>query len=129
MNLIDTDVAIDLLRGYGPAHSWLRSLPPSESTALSGYSVIELMEGTENLRQMRSVQQWALQFEVLWLSHEGCKKAADVFASRKLSHNVSSFDCFIGSTAVEHETVLYTFNAKHMGVIPEISIAQPYTRS
>jgi predicted nucleic acid-binding protein len=129
MILIDTDVAIDLLRGLPQALDWFDELSTGEVVVLSGYSVIELIKGSRDSTSLQRIRRWLKNFGVLWLSPEGCTQALELFATFKLSHNLGSYDSMIGQTAVEREVILYTFNAKHLSLIPGIQIAQPYVRS
>jgi predicted nucleic acid-binding protein len=50
MILLDSDVMVDLLRQYPPATKWFDSLNDEEEIALSGYVVMELIQGSSNLK-------------------------------------------------------------------------------
>lgn len=129
MILIDSDVAIDLLRGFLPALDWFDQLGAEEIVVLSGYSVVELVKGSRDLNSLQRIRRWIAGFQVLWLSQDGCAQALELFSTYKLSHNLGSYDAMIGQTAVEHGITLYTFNTKHFSLIPSIQIAQPYVRN
>jgi predicted nucleic acid-binding protein len=46
MYLVDTDVMIDIQRGYGPALAWFASLP--ELPSIPGFVVMELIQDAQN---------------------------------------------------------------------------------
>lgn len=48
MILLDSDVMIDLFREYPPAKTWFDSIADSETMALSGFVVMELIQGCKN---------------------------------------------------------------------------------
>ena len=48
MILLDSDIMIDLLRQFLPAIDWLDSLPDEEELILSGFVVMELIQGCRN---------------------------------------------------------------------------------
>jgi predicted nucleic acid-binding protein len=51
MIFLDSDVVIDLLRGYPSALEWFNTLDTGETMALSGFVVMELIQGCLNKRQ------------------------------------------------------------------------------
>ena len=57
MYLLDTDVLIDIQRGYAPAVSWFTSL--AELPAVPGFVVMELVQDAENAQQVRRALRWA----------------------------------------------------------------------
>lgn len=48
MILLDSDVLIDLLREHPPAVAWFDALNYAEELAVSGYVVMELIQGCRN---------------------------------------------------------------------------------
>jgi predicted nucleic acid-binding protein len=48
MILLDSDVLIDLLRKYPPAAAWFNALHGDEELMVSGYVVMELIQGCRN---------------------------------------------------------------------------------
>ena len=55
MILVDTDIMIDLLRGYPPAVQWLTSLE-DEQIVLPGFVAMELMQGCRNKIEQESLE-------------------------------------------------------------------------
>ena len=55
MYLLDTDILIDIQRGYTPALDWFISL--QELPSVSGFVVMELIQDAQNKQQVRQVLQ------------------------------------------------------------------------
>jgi predicted nucleic acid-binding protein len=129
MILLDSDILIDLLRRHPPAVAWFDTLYEDEEMALSGYVVMEMIQGCRNKVEQERVRRELATYGVVWLSPADCDRALDVFATYRLSHNAGLLDVLIGQTAVALGVPLYTFNQKHYGFIPGIQTVQPYTKS
>lgn len=128
MIILDSDVMIDVLRQYSPAITWLETLG-DEEIILSGYVVMELLQGCSNKAEQEKVEKVLAVFEIVWPSAETCEEALGIFASYHLSHNIGLLDALIGQTAVALELPLYTFNRKHYAVIPSLTTIEPYNRA
>ncbi|MEZ4769653.1 MAG: PIN domain-containing protein [Caldilineales bacterium] len=103
MILLDSDILIDLLRSP-PAMSWFDALPPEEELAVSGYVVMELIQGCRNKTEQDRVYRALAGYGVVWLSAEDCDRALDVFARFRLSHNAGLLDVLIGHTSLAGHT-------------------------
>lgn len=77
--LLDTDIMIDVLRGYSPALKWLDSLA-GEEIVLPGFVVMELIQGCRNRSEQEKLEGFLVGFEVAWPSPEICDAALRVFA-------------------------------------------------
>jgi len=86
MILLDSDVMIDLLRQYPPAVKWLDALDEYEEIALSGYVVMELIQGCRNKVEQEHLRALA-PYGIVWLLPADCDKALDIFTQYRLSHN------------------------------------------
>lgn len=128
MVLLDTDVMIDLLRGYPPAVAWLNSLG-EEEIVLPGYVVMELIQGCTNKGEQQRVEKKLRSYDIAWPSPEICDQALSVFSRHHLSHNLGILDALIGQMAVVLDVPLYTFNQKHYAAIPGLKSEQPYGKS
>jgi len=126
--LLDSDVLIDLLREYPPAKAWFDVLPDDELVYVSGFVVMELLQGCRNKVEMERVQRLLANYGIAWLSPAECEKSLEVFAAFRLSHNAGLLDVLIGQTSVAMGTPLLTFNQRHYGFIPGISTIQPYKK-
>jgi len=57
MVLLDTDVAIDVLRNHAPARTWLQGLGAAP-VGLPGFVVMELLQGCQNKAEQQRVEQF-----------------------------------------------------------------------
>ena len=129
MILLDSDVMIDLLRQYPPATKWFDALDEDEEILLSGYVVMELIQGCRNRAEQERLQRALAPYGVVWLSSTDCDTALGVFTRYHLSHNAGLLDVLIGQTAVVLKVPLCTFNQRHYQFIPELQTTQPYEKT
>jgi predicted nucleic acid-binding protein len=129
MICLDSDVMIDLLRQHPPATEWFDTLDEDEEVVLSGYVVMELIQGCKNRAEQDRLQSALASYGVIWPSSEDCDKALDVFREYHLSHNAGLLDVLIGQTAVALSVPLYTFNQRHYQFVPELQTTQPYDKT
>ena len=73
MRLLDTDIMVDIQRGYQPALDWLESL--DEAPGLPGFVVMELMEGCRDKQEMTGLRKKLEPFRVHWPSDEDSNRA------------------------------------------------------
>jgi len=128
MYIVDSDVMIDIQRGYGPALAWFDSLP--ELPSIPGFVVMELIQDAQNQnkQQVRKVLQLVAPLTIVWPTETDCARALSDFTAYHLSHKVGLIDALIAACAVGRSATLCTFNVKHYRVIPGLSIEQPYSR-
>ena len=79
MYLVDTDVMIDIQRGYGPALAWFASLP--ELPSISGFVVMELIQDAQNQQQVRQVLQLVAPLPIVWPTETNCTRALSDFTA------------------------------------------------
>lgn len=128
MLILDTDVMVDLLRGYPPAIAWLESLGEAE-IGLPGFVIMELIQGCRNKQEQKTLQQKIAPFEVLWPKPGDCDQALATFARLYLSSNLGILDVLIAYTALSLDKSIYTFNTKHYQSIRGLKTIQPYSRN
>lgn len=124
--LLDTDILIDVQRGYSPAVTWLSSLPEPPSVPVP--VVMELIQDAQNARQVRQALKLIAPLPITWLTEADCLRALSAFTSYHLSHRLGLLDSFIAACAVERSVTLCTFNLKHYQMIPGLTTAQPYPK-
>ena len=127
MILLDTDVMIDILRGYEPAIEWLTSMADQE-TGVPGLVVMELLQGCQNAREQKRVEKFLSGYSLYWGEPQDCDRALKTFAAHYLSHNIGLLDALIAETVIGFGAELATFNVKHYGVLKELKTIQPYQR-
>jgi predicted nucleic acid-binding protein len=126
MYIVDTDVMIDIQRGYGPALTWFASLP--ELPSIPGFVVMELIQDAQNKEQVRKVLQLVAPLPIVWPTETDCARALSDFTAYHLSHKVGLIDALIAACTVGRNATLCTFNVKHYQVISGLSMEQPYSR-
>lgn len=127
MLLVDTDVMVDILRGYPPALKWMRE-NAEETVVLSGFALLELIEGCVDKAAQGRVLGLAEECEIVWLSEEASDRAVELFAKYRLSHGLDMVDVLVGQLALELGLPLTSFNQKHYACIPGLAVAAPYER-
>jgi predicted nucleic acid-binding protein len=110
--LIDSDVFIWNWRGKLSA---ARELSQATPLQLSAVSYMELVQGMRSRAELRKLQadlsHW--QATVLPVTQSICESAMKLVERHFLSNNLQLADALIAATALEHELVLTTGNAKH----------------
>jgi predicted nucleic acid-binding protein len=126
MILIDTDIAIDLLRGQDAAFRWFAALP--EIVTMTGYSAMELLNGCQNSKDLRHIQGFINDISLIWPSDRACTAGLEAFESVHLKNAIGILDMLIAQAAIEHDTPLHTLNHKHYKIVPHLLTVQPYKR-
>jgi hypothetical protein len=126
MRLLDTDVIVDIQRGYEPALEWLESL--EEAPGLPGFVPMELMDGCRDKQEMTGLRKNLEPFSIYWPSDADSNRALLTFSQGHLSHNLGILDALIGECAVGLAACLCTFNMKHFKAISDLKTEQPYAR-
>lgn len=126
MDLVDTDVLIDIQRGHPPAVAWFAAL--TELPAVPGYVVMELIQDARDGREVRQSLKLVSPMTIVWPTEEASNRMLTDFAVRHLSDGVGILDALIAACAIGHSATLNTFNVKHYRAIPNLKTAQPYVR-
>lgn len=126
MELLDTDVLIDVLRGHPPAVEWFAGL--LQLPAVPGYVVMELIQDADNSDRIRKALKLVEPLPVVWPTPAQCDRALDDLRELHLSHGLGLIDALIAACAVGHDASLLTFNTKHYRMLSELSVRQPYER-
>jgi predicted nucleic acid-binding protein len=123
MILLDTDVMVDILRGYEPAREWLKS---AQEIGFLGLVAMELIQGCQNAREQKQLEKTLSAYQLLWPDENDCNRALLSFSSRHLSDNIGMLDALIAETAIGVNAELATFNVKHYRVLKGLQSVQPY---
>jgi predicted nucleic acid-binding protein len=124
--LLDTDVLIDVQRGHPPAVAWFSN--QTESLAIPGFVVMELVHAARNARELRSARTLVAPFPVIWPTEADCARALSDLIALHLSHSLGLVDALIAATAVGQGATLCTFNVKHYRHVLGLALTQPYKR-
>ena len=124
--LLDSDVLIDIQRGYAPAVEWFADL--AEPPVVSGLVVMELIQDARNREQVDRARKLVAPLAVVWPSEADCNRAVAFFEQYHLSHRLGLLDALIGATALGLGATLCTFNRKHYQVVPDLVTETPYSK-
>ena len=69
MYIIDTDILIDIQRGYQPAVNWFREL--IELPAVPGLVVMELIQDAQNTQQVHKALKLVAPLAIVWPAESG----------------------------------------------------------
>ncbi|HEU4562384.1 MAG TPA: PIN domain-containing protein [Longimicrobium sp.] len=116
MNLVDTDVLIDVWRGHPPAVQWFATC--SDVPAVPGFVVMELVQDAGNRGQVQQALSLVQPLEIVWPSEADCGVALNNFITFRLSHGLGLIDSLIAASAVGLNATLFTFNKKHFASSP-----------
>lgn len=125
-NLLDTDWAIDYLRGVPQVVHRVDTLRP-EGIAVSIVSIAELYEGVVNSyspeRDERELLDFLLPFPIINLSVPICRIFGMERARlRAAGTPIQDMDLLIGATALHHNLTLLTNNRRHFERLPGLRI-------
>jgi predicted nucleic acid-binding protein len=128
MILLDTDVLVDVARGYPPAVTWLSSLD-TELIGVPGLVAMEMLQGCRDLLEQRRAVNLLNPYVLYWPSRDDCDNAFQDFATYHLSHGLGMLDALIGETAAGLDVEIATFNERHYHVLSRLKTLHPYTRT
>lgn len=126
MHIFDTDVSVDIVRGFTPALLWFHSL--EEVAAIPGYAYMEVVGGCKDKGEIRRVRMLLSPLQVVWPNEQACSRGLTDFSQYHLSHNLGILDALIAATAINLGAILCTFNTKHFSFLPGLITEQPYKR-
>jgi predicted nucleic acid-binding protein len=126
MDLVDTDVLIDVQRGHPPALAWFTTL--QHLPAVPGFVVMELIQDARNAKEVRRALKLVSPLHVVWATETDCNRALADLTAYHVSNALGLLDALIAATAIGLGATLFTFNTKHYQPVPGLLTAQPYKR-
>ncbi|MDR1744732.1 MAG: type II toxin-antitoxin system VapC family toxin [Planctomycetota bacterium] len=119
--IFDTDIVIWAIRGRVWAQ---RLLVAADSRAISLATWMELVEGARDKRELANLRKMIddLEMRILPLSESIGALAADYLEKHALNDGLKTMDALIAATAVKHNSVLATGNAKHFKTLHGLRI-------
>ena len=97
MDLVDTDVLIDIQRAHPPAVTWFKGL--AQLPAVSGFVVMELIQDARNAKEVRRALKLVSPLHIVWATDTDCNRALSDFSTYHLSHGLGLLDALIAATA------------------------------
>lgn len=122
-HILDSNIVIDILRGYQPAVDWLST---QGILGITRFVYLELLDGVENNFDKNRVHRLLSNFELVPVEVVDVEWAQQRLNELKLSHSPDAFDCLIAATCHRLQLSLYTRNSKHMLPLLGSLVVQPY---
>jgi predicted nucleic acid-binding protein len=123
--LLDTNILIDILRGYPLAVNWLKA-NPTLALAIPSLVRMEMLLGAQNKPEQERVLKLMSPFPVIYPNDLDAMLAMSQFEIYHLSHQVEIIDCFIAALSVRFGLPVYTRNVKDLRVFPSVVLRVPY---
>jgi predicted nucleic acid-binding protein len=109
--LVDTDIAIDFLRGDRQAVKLLKK--EADFVCFSAITVAEIYSEIRNKNELAQVLQLFSIFPVLAATGEIAREAGMLAGRYRASHSVQIPDAIIAATCLAFKAELLTLNVKH----------------
>ncbi len=121
MKLVDTDIFIDLLRGFQPSITFFNE---EEEIIFSAITEAELLSGQQckDALVREKILHFLSQFEKIPVGNPLVQIAADF----RRKYSVELPDAIIAASAFVHNATLITRNVKDFQKICEIKVEKPY---
>ena len=120
--IFDTDVLIWALRKRPSA---LDAIDAAERRLVSVASRLELLQGVRDKRELKLLEVFLRDFEIIPLSGAIGTTAVRVMEHVALKTQLSPIDSLIAATAIDVGETLCTANVKHFKAVPELQLC-PY---
>jgi hypothetical protein len=123
--IVDTDIIIDVGRGILEAANYLQGLKSSSRLAISVVTQMELIVGCTNKSELRTLEKFLQQFDVIRIDQPISDKAVDLLRLYRLSHGLLIADGLIAATAITYESPFITKNQRDYRFIQNLNLL-PY---
>jgi len=123
MQLIDTNIFIDHLRGYAPATVFLRSLNKA-NVIFSAVSEAEVIAGKQCSEEKKKEE--ILQFLRQWQKIDANNPIAVKAGDLTREYGIELADAFVAATAVLYNAELLTRNLNDFKIIKGLKVKSPY---
>jgi predicted nucleic acid-binding protein len=121
--LLDTNIIVDLLRGYTPAQLWIAK---QTDLALTRVVWLEAIEGALDANELRLTINLLNEFDLVEQTISDFDWATRQLIRYRLSHQIDAFDCLIAAPSYRLQLTLYTRNLKHFAPLLGNLAQQPY---
>ena len=98
--IVDTDIIIDVGRGIPEAVNCLQELKSTSRLVISIVTQMELIVGCANKSELRTLEKFLQQFDVITIDPPISDKAVDLLRLYRLSHGLLIADGLIAATAI-----------------------------
>jgi tRNA(fMet)-specific endonuclease VapC len=121
--LVDTNIVIDLLRGYQPALLWMAT---QNQPGVCRIVYMEVIQGASDKRKLQDALKLLKRFAMVEHTQADFIWATSQLVRYSLGYYVGLTDALIAAPAYRLTLPLYTLNARHfVPMIPHL-VNQPY---
>jgi predicted nucleic acid-binding protein len=124
--VIDTDILVDALRGFGPGLDYVENAGRQGMLHISITTEMELIVGCRNRRELHRVDRFLRRCTILGMTEVIATRAVILLRRYRLSHGLSINDALIAASALGYGDTLYTKNARHFQMVPGLTVVRPY---
>lgn len=122
INLIDTDVMVDVSRENADAADYVDSL---DNPAISIITAQELIVGARDKQDVVGIDSLVAMFPVVHIDAAIGQLAYDLLKRYARSDGLRTFDSLIAATAIERNCTLVSRNRKHFAMIKGLRLEVP----
>jgi len=120
--ILDSSVVIGHLNDRAPAADYVDELLFANAAVLHGVTVVEVLCGARDKKNMRELRRYLAQFHVVLPTSEDFARSVDLLALHTLSHGIGWPDCLIAATCLRLRCPVATINVKHFRAVPGVEI-------
>ena len=122
MILLDTNILIEVLKNNEEIVELLNGM--QEEFAISSITQMELYYGAFNKAEIRKLEKFFANFEIIYLNEEIARVATDLIKRYAKSHNLDIPDSLIAASAIVHNCTLFTLNKRDFWYIDNIKLLE-----
>ena len=128
--IVDTDIIIDVGRGIPEAVNCLQELKSTSRLAISIVTQMELIVGCANKSELRTLEKFLQQFDVITIDPPISDKAVDLLRLYRLSHGLLIADGLIAATAIIWNSPFISKNQRDYRFIQSLNLLPyPYKKA
>lgn len=122
MTLLDTNVLIEILKNNQSSIRRVSLLMPP--LAISAITVMELIYGARNKREVSMLEEFVAKFELIHMDADISTLACQLVTEYSKSHSLDIPDALIAATAIHNRMELMTYCSKDFRFIPSLKLSQ-----
>ena len=122
MILLDTNILIEVLKNNEKIVKLLNGM--QEEFAISSITQMELYYGAFNKAEIRKLEKFFANFEIIYLNEEIARVATDLIKRYAKSHNLDIPDSLIAASAIVQNCTLFTLNRRDFWYIDNIKLLE-----
>jgi predicted nucleic acid-binding protein len=126
--VVDTDILIDALRGFGLGLDYIEDAEQHGTLHISITTEMELIIGCRNRRELYRLERFLRRCTILAMTETIAARAVTLLRQYRLSHGLSITDALIAASALVYSDTLYTKNVRDFQMIPALTVVRPYEK-